>query len=412
MFFVLQLAAQRENAPIHEITFQGLTKTNPTYLKAIMLTKEGKAFSEDTLEFDIQNIKNMNLFFAVEHEKLWLQEHEAWKVIITIEEAHYLYPVLSASGFEDQLQVEVGFNQINFLGKAQSIGLVYKYYDRHSVSAFYSAERHKNNKTGHFIGLTKYSTVEPLYFEDTVSSFNFDNYNASVGGHYWFNYDWRVGLGGMYMYELYRQLDTGSFDLGQSEFRFHKYQIRSFVEYNIVDQYFELLNGFGEMFYLETVQTVDYPEISFFKLTNELLWYKRFGNRHNIALRNNIGIATNNESPFAPFVLDGFINVRGVGNRVARGTAEFIFNAEYRFSFWRHKWFFLQAVAFGDFGALREPGDKIVNMFERDHTELFLGGGLRLHSRFFYNMIFRIDYSVSPVNPSNHGLTFGFGQFF
>ena len=214
------------------------------------------------------------------------------------------------------------------------------------------------------------------------------------------------------MYEKYEQLDSSSFDLGGTEFFFHKYQARTFFDYKDVDQNFELLDGIQNTVFFEMIQTVGYPNNSFLKLTNDLFWYRTVGTRGTLAFHSRLGIATNNDSPFSPFVLDGFINVRGAGNRVVRGTAEAIINAEYRHSIWRHKWFTVQLAAFSDYGALRKPGAKFTDMFSHQEMKLFLGGGLRLHSRVLYNTSFRIDYSFSPMHPDEHGVTFGFGQFF
>lgn len=397
---------------IHKIDFEGLTKTKESYLEGIIKCKEGGDYHEDFLKEDIQTIKNLHLFFMVDGEANWNETANAWDILFKVEEAKYLYPLFDISGFRSQLKIEAGFNQINFLGKAQSIGATYQYYDRHSITIFYNALRHKNAKTGHDIALTKYSTVEPLYFDDTVSNFNFDNYNISVGGHYWLMKNIAVGLGSMYMFENYRQRDTGTIDLGADAFSFHKYQIRGFLFINKVNEDREMYDGINNTLYAETVQTIDYPEISFVKFTNELNWFKQFEWWGNLAVRQRIGVATNNNSPFAPFVLDGFINVRGIGNRVARGTAEVILNLEYRQAVWRHKWFVIQLATFADFGTLREPGDQIVDMFNHKEMELFIGGGFRIHSRILYNTRWRMDYSFNPIDPSKHGLTFGIGQFF
>lgn len=397
---------------VNSISFEGLTKTKESYLKEIISTKEGNDFNEKQVEEDVQLLRNLKLFFSVNSSANLDSSSNGWNVVFTVEEANYLYPIFSISGFKSQFKLQAGFNQINFRGRAEHLGVVYQYYDRHSISAFYNVPRHKNGKTGHEVALTKYSTIEPLYFQDTVTPFNFDNYNVSAGAHCWFTPKLRTGLGSMYMYETYLQRDTTVFDLGQFEFQFHKYQIRTFLDYNNLDEHFELQRGHRASLYAETIQTIDYPEISFFKFTSDLFYYQQIGQRGNIALHQRIGMATNNDSPFAPFVLDGFLNVRGVGNRVARGTAEMIVNAEYRHTVWKHDWFFLQMVGFADFGTLRQPGQEMKDMFNYNEMELFLGGGIRLHSRKFYKVIFRLDYSVNPIFPTNHGITFGVGQFF
>lgn len=38
--------------------------------------------------------------------------------------------------------------------------------------------------------------------------------------------------------------------------------------------------------------------------------------------------------------------------------------------------------------------------------------GIRLHSKFFYKSIFRLDFGVNLQDAKQYGLSFGFGQFF
>jgi outer membrane protein assembly factor BamA len=372
----------------------------------------GMEFDSTLFKEDEQILRNLNLFFNVDGKYVWNEALPGWDITFYIKEAKYLYPIASISGFEDQLKLQLGANHINFSGKGDQLGFLYQYYDRHSFSLFHNAPRHRNLKTGHELALSKYSTVEPLYFVDTVSSFNFDNYSFSAGGFYWLNRHWQMGTGGMVMYERYRQLDSAFTELGMQEFTFFKYQIRTKLMYTDVNQRFEFRDGKSVEFYVETIQTPGVDGASFFKGINEFRWYKKLGNRGNMAFRNRLAIATNNFSPFSPFVIDGFINVRGAGNRVARGTAELVANFEHRHTIYRHKWFLFQAVAFSDFGTLRPPGGKFEEMFEPEAMHFFVGSGLRLHSRVLYNVVFRLDYGFSPLDTRRRGFSFGVGQFF
>ena len=398
---------------VNSVKFEGLTRTRESFLRSLILCKEGSQFDTIQIRKDEQELKNLQLFFEVDAS--WKEVVDSsYDITYTIREARYLYPIFSIGGFQDQFKLIAGANHINISGKGDQFGAQYQYYDRHSFSVFYNAPRHKNLKTGHETSFSKYSTVEPLYFSDTVSIFNFDNYALSVGGFYWITRNLKVGLGGMGMYERYMKTDSAFIDIGggMTDFRFYKYQIRTQLTYNKINQHFEFRDGIANNLFFETIQTHRFPEASFFKATNEFKWLKRTSYRGNLGFRSRLGIATNNFSPFAPFVIDGFINVRGSGNRVARGTAELIGNLEYRFSFLPNKWFFFQAVAFTVYGSLRPPGESFASMFEEQNQYFFLGGGLRVHTRFLYNMTLRLDYSFSPVDASQRGFTFGFGQFF
>jgi len=392
---------------LSSVTFDGLTRTKESFLRGMIICKKGVPFDTLIIRQDEQTLKNLHLFFEV--DAVWTEnpDSNAYDVIFNIREAKYLYPLFSISGFQDQFKLIVGANHINISGKGDQLG-----FTRHSFSIFHNAPRHKNLKTGHELAFSKYSSVEPLYFADTTSIFNFDNYAASAGAFFWLSKKWRANVGGMLMYESYVQQDSAFTDLGMTDFSFYKYQIRTRMSYININQHYEFRDGLANDLFFETIQTQGFPDASFFKLTNEFRWMKRTSYRGNLAFRNRVGISTNNFGPFSPFVIDGFINVRGAGNRVARGTAELIGNLEYRFSILPNKFFFFQILAFSDYGTLRPAGDKLSAMFEPENQHFYLGGGIRIHTRFFYNTTLRLDYSISPLDVDKRGFIFGFGQFF
>lgn len=402
---------------IDSISFTGLTITKEDYLRDIISCKENSEFQREIFEDDIFLLRNLNLFFEVDGE-IKTTDSISYNLVFRIREANYLYPIVSVSGFKDQLKLQVGANHINFLGRAQSIGALYQYYDRHSFSIFHTAKRHSNRRTGHDFALAKYSTIEPLYFSDsivgdTVSAFNFDNYSVSAGAHYWLGRYTNMGLGASYMYEDYQQRDDAFDFIGTNNFSFHKHQFRTHIESNKVEHLFERQDGWKARIYGEWIHTYTAgPAPSFLKLQLSGSYYRLVGKRGNLASSVRFGTSTNAESPFAPFVLDGFLNVRGIGNRVERGTAELIVNTEYRHTFLVHKFVTLQGATFFDYGALRTAGKSFATFFDGDQPNLFLGAGLRFNLNILYKTCIRIDYSVNPFDPSIQGITFGFGQFF
>ena len=420
VLFLISLSNKGFSQQINSISFSGLTITNEDYLRDIISCKENGQYMGKAFEDDLFLLRNLNLFFEVEGSAETV-DSVSYNLNFRIREASYMYPIISASGFKDQLKLQVGANHINFLGRAQSFGALYQFYDRHSFSIFHTAKRHSNQKTGHELAIAKYSTVEPLYFSDsngtdTVSSFNFDNYSVSAGGHYWLGRYTNVGLGAAYMYEDYSQRDD-AFDLynGTKRFNFHKHQLRTHIESNKVENLFERQSGWKARVYGEWIHTYSNgpgAAPSFLKLQLSGSYYRLVGKRGNFASSVRFGTSTNTDSPFSPFVLDGFLNVRGIGNRVERGTAEIIVNTEYRHTVWLHKIVTLQSAAFFDYGALRTAGKSFGTFFDGENPNLFLGAGLRFNLNVLYKTCIRVDYSVNPFDPSKRGFTFGFGQFF
>ena len=411
-FYFIFIGLTSFSAIINSVKFEGLTKTKESFLFTLIQCKVGQVFDTVIIKEDVQTLRNLNLFFSVESDYNYNDSLHGFDLVFLIKEAKYVYPLLALEGINGEFKAKIGLNNINWWGRNQTIGFLYQYYDRHSLSIYQKTPRHKNGKTGHEMAISKYSTVEPLYFYDTTSNFNFDNYSVDLVGKYWFNTKLNLDLGGMFMYEKYLQLDTLDLNLPSASFSFFKYQIKSSITYNSVNQHYEFFDGLMLKFYIETIQTKDYPMASFLKLKTNVKYYTRLGENGNFGIHHNFGIATNNFSPFSPFVLDGFINIRGIGNRVIRGTAENIINLEYRHTILNKKYFTLQTIAFTDIGSLRQAGDSFKSMFSKNALNYYSGIGLRLHSKFFYKAIFRVDYAVNVTNFNQGGFSFGLGQFF
>jgi len=396
---------------IHSVNYEGLTKTKVDFLNQLINCKPNVEFDTLLIKEDEQILKNLNLFFSVNSRYSYNTLNKGYDITFIIKEAQYIYPIFAIEGFDSQLKLQLGVNNLNWRGRRNTIGFVYQYYDRHSLSIYQKTPRHKNGKTGHEVSLSKKSTVEPLYFDSITSNFNFDNYSVSAIGKYWLNSRINIDFGGMFIYEEYEQIDN-ALELPMKSFDFIKYQARSSITYNYVNQHYEFFDGLKLKLYGETIQTVKYPNASFVKVTGELKYFKRLNKKGNLALHYKFGIATNNKSPFSPFVLDGFINIRGIGNRVSRGTAENILNIEYRHTLLNKKHFTLQSAIFTDIGSLRQPGADFKTILHSSELNYFSGIGLRIHSKFFYKAIFRIDYSVNLTNINHGGFSFGLGHFF
>ena len=139
-----------------------------------------------------------------------------------------------------------------------------------------------------------------------------------------------------------------------------------------------------------------------------------------MASRLTFGISTNSDSPFAPFVVDSHVNLRGVGNRIERGTAQLVFNAELRRTIefkktkeqLKNETWATQVVVFTDVGSWRGPGGGLIDIIGSGSLRQFVGGGFRIIYRKVFGATLRVDYGVDIFNPTENGLTIGFGQYF
>lgn len=132
----------------------------------------------------------------------------------------------------------------------------------------------------------------------------------------------------------------------------------------------------------------------------------------NWANRLRLGLATNNDTPFAPFTVDNNLNIRGVGNLIDRGTGAIVLNTEYRQTLYEKGWFALQGNAFFDAGSWRNPGGDFGDFAESQNFRVYPGVGLRFIHKKIFNAIFRIDYGVGITEDSTRGFVFGIGQYF
>ncbi|XOV67484.1 MAG: hypothetical protein ACFHU9_17860 [Fluviicola sp.] len=411
LFLGLQSFAQVQ---VDSIAIENLRRTKSDYVKQWLRVEPGSSVDSSAILKDVQELKDLNLFFDVTWRLDTVQEKSV--LHYTIEEARYVYPSFGNIGSSQNINFTVGVTDINFLGRGQHFGAEYRFYDRHSGKIFHSAPVHRNRKTGHSIVLGTYASVEPLYFDEGSRDFNFDNYHVSAEGRYWLQRYWNVSLGGMYMYERYQNISdsVGFFDMlienGQ-RFAFHKYQVRAGTQWRRINYHNERREGIMNRVHAEYIETFGFQQ-PFVKVFNDFRWFKLIGNRGNISFRNRLGIATNNEGPFAPFLIDNYENIRGSGNRVARGTAEILFNLEYHHSVWDTKWFTLQSTVFSDIGTLRSAGLNFRDFVNETQIYRYAGLGLRVHSKWLYRTIIRFDYAFDLIDLRNGAFVVGFGQYF
>ena len=116
--------------------------------------------------------------------------------------------------------------------------------------------------------------------------------------------------------------------------------MKLFFERNTLKYHDELIDGNLIKGLVETVQTKGFPQASFFKVESAFSFFRSSLNNFNFGLQLKSGWATNTASPFSPYVVDAFVNVRGSGNRIARGTALQSANFELRKRIYNAPWAF------------------------------------------------------------------------
>jgi len=396
---------------ISEIHFTGLKKTKEIYLLSLMKSKLGQPYDSLTLIEDINILRNSSVFFDVNHELLL--ENKKATIRIHCKESKALYPIIGLGSIKDNFWFRLGATDVNWRGRGQTIGGFYQYYDRHSFSIYQQNPRAKMGNWGESISFQKHSTLEPLYFNEGPVAFNYDNYSAEILGNYWFNQRDRIDFGAAWMVEKYEKADSTYIEyLGKNtKFSFKKLLTKVIYKLDYINTKIERQKGFSSRFSLENVMTIGQKSL-FWKIDNTSKFFVFLGERGNFATRSKIGISANVNSPFAPFVLDSYVNIRGAGNRTARGTAEASLNLEYRHSIIRIYPLIAQVVVFADVGSWRPPNGKFSEMKYIQNQTAFTGTGIRINSQVWYKAVFRLDYAVSLMNSNQKGFVIGFNQYF
>lgn len=414
LFLILPLQIQA-NEIIQAIYFNGLKKTDAKFLHRFIECQVGNTYDSLLVEKDIQALRNLQLFEKVsaktERVKKGINLYFECKEVITI------IPFLDFGGVKGNLYFQVGTIDFNWLGKGNQLGGFYRYDGRHSAQLFLKKPYIKGSNWGVSASALKLSTVEPLFFtnfqqEQERVNFYYDNFTFETLGRYEFSFGHFLQFGGAYLYEKYSQKDdtpTGVFIPPAA--KLHKGIIKMTHTFRRLDYYYHYISGFSNELSGEIVINQEADKL-FWKFLNITKYFKRIGKRGNFATRLRLGLSPNTMSPFVPFVMDSYVNIRGSGNRVARGTGEVVLNTEYRHSIYENfNWGAIQGVGFVDVGTWRlpKPGSEL---FNPDYMSVFYGVGARIYFSGAYNFILRIDYGRSGIDSQQDGFVLGVGQYF
>jgi outer membrane protein assembly factor BamA len=408
LFVICPLFSQTKIAKIY---LSGLEKTKESYLHYFIQSAENTPFDSLKLLNDVQRLLNLRLFKDV---TFTVTESKSGKIIeIHCSELFTLIPIVNFGGVTGNFWFQVGGMDYNLLGRGHTLGGYYRYYDRHSFVIFAKAPYLFDNHWGLSLDLARFSTIEPAYLSEAIVPYKVDRWNFTTYIIYNFSFYNNIEFGGGYLYESYEknEIDNGEFIPGPAFRDFDKFLVKFLMRNDYINYNYQYIRGFSNELYLEGITTTNNNDL-FWKILNISKIFFRLGDEGNLAFRLRLGVSTNKDSPFVPFVLDNYINVRGSGNRVSRGTAEMTTNYEYRHTLLEQYLGAVQGVVFMDMSAWRPAAGSFSEMFEDKNNVTFGGLGLRFYLRRINNFIIRIDYGISVTGNKGRGIVFGAGQYF
>lgn len=407
LFIVFTTAASAR--PLSRIRFEGLLRSEETFVVRLLKSKAGEQIDLDRLEADAQRLRNTHLFSRVEVRVESSKEGE--DAVFKVEEVLTLIPIVRLGVIKDSFFLQLGATENHFAGKGITLSAYYQYYDRHSVALLYRDPFFFSSQWGWAWEVGSFSTLEPLdprafgsavsYEVDRRLLLGFLRYEPSAGD--------TLELGGGGLFEKYKKRsgvasapEILQFEKPSAKLRLTRDR-RNFRDGRI--------EGFRISLNPEVVYTL--PDDSLFgKQEMEWIAHRLVASQGNFGLRLKVGLATNEDTPYPPFVIDSQLNVRGAGNRVRRGTAELTLNLGYDHTVARARWLTLQLGAFLDFSTVRTPGQGVDTLFAYDNQFLYGGTGLRFLFPDLYHAILRLDWGINLRNVAQNGVVIGTGRYF
>jgi len=302
--------------------------------------------------------------------------------------------------------------EFNLFGRGVTLGGFYQYDIFNSYGVNVRAPYLFNPKFGLAFSYKDLTTQEPVFFDNDTADYKYNNKGAELLGLYQINFKNRVELGFSLFTEDYNYISGATNPSVPRELKVNKHLFKFIYNYSDIEYHYQYLSGFRSNLNFQYVGSPNKNLPEFLIGFNDFAFYKRIKEKGNWASRVRLGLATNVNTPFAPFTVDNNINIRGVGNTIDRGTAAIIINSEYRHTLIDKDWFVLQSNVFIDGGSWRNPGGDFGDFSDDQNLRIYPGVGFRLMHKKIFNAIFRIDYGYGITKNSSRGLVFGIGQYF
>lgn len=409
--FFTTCVAFGQNKVVSEIRIQGNKKTRTSAITKLTNIEQGKTLDSLQIEADIKRLKRLPSIAHAYYEVY--EKEEGYEVVYGIEENFTIIP--SANLYttnNDEFAFRVGLYEFNLFGQNIVLGGLYQNDIYSSYGANLRAPFLFSKKLGIAFNYSNLTTEEPVFLENGTADYKYNNTSYEVLGLYQFNLQNRIELGVNYFNEDYTY-KRGATEVGiPQDFDVNKLLYKLIYEYDNLDYNYQYVSGFKSTLNAQYVVSTENVLPDFLIGWNDFLYHKRIGKKGNWSSRLRLGLASNDDSPFAPFAVDNNLNIRGVGNTIDRGTGVIVLNTEYRHTLYEKDWFVLQSNVFVDGGSWRNPGGDFGDFGDSQNFRIYPGVGLRLMHKRIFNAIFRIDYGHGVTDDATKGFVFGIGQYF
>ena len=358
---------------VSEIVFQENKRSKTEFLRNLVELRTGTQLDSTLLERDVNfmiRLAGVSHAYYQVHPK----EDGTVKVVYGVQDNFTLIPQLNVyTTNDDEFAYRAGLYEYNFLGRNITVGGFYQDDIFSSFGLNFRAPNLFSRKFGLALNYGDITTLEPVFLDEGDADYRYNNTSYEVLGLYQFNFFHSIQLGVNFFNEDYDYVEGATQEGVPLDFDVDKLLFKGIYEYRNVDFYFQYLEGFRSTLNLQYVLSSEDVLPDFVIGWNDFVYYKRIGKLGNWASRLRVGLASNDESPFAPFAVDNNLNIRGVGNIIDRGTGVIVLNTEYRHTLIDRDWFVLQGNVFVDSGSWRNPGGELSDFGDSQNLRVYPG---------------------------------------
>ena len=397
---------------VDEVRIQGIKKLKFQAVKKLLATESGQPLDSTLIANDINRLKRLP---SVANAEFQVEATVETNFIVTysIEENFTLIPFANLfTSNNDKFAFILGLQEYNLFGQNITLGGYYQHDIFNSFGINLRAPYLFSDQFGLAFIYNNFTTQEPVFLDNGTADYRYNNEGFELLGLYQLNLTNNFELGFSLFTEDYQYLFGEVDPQVPQNLNVDKYLFKLIYDYNNISYFYQYLSGFRSRLNFQYVLSSDESLPEFLIGFNDFFYFKRIGKRGNWANRLRLGLASNVDSPFAPFSVDNNLNIRGVGNTIDRGTGAIVLNTEYRYSLIDKDWFVLQGNVFIDGGTWRNPGGDFGDFGDSQNIRIYPGFGLRFIHKRIFNAVFRIDFGKGITRDGSQGLVFGIGQYF
>jgi len=398
IFLIVLLAKPSLAQTVTSVKFDGKHKIRHWILRNEIDLNKGTKFDPDKWELDRKRISSLGIFSAVKSDTT----HDSCGVAISydIREVWTIIPIFNIGGEIDNLDIDVGLMDKDFLGWYVEPGFVFSHFeDRTSFSTWLTMPRAIGRRVSIGIGFSKTHSLQSADRRRERYDFEYDARQIGGGGSVGYRFSERLSssIGLQYRYQEY-ELEPAPIEPNNLEQ--HREQKRIWPSAAI---------AFGRIYYddyfYEGIQSSiggdligydrDDYSLKYWIASLQTTAFLKLNSRFNIGSRLVVG-RSQTDDILPAFATSGFSNIRGAEDRTRRGEHTFFINTEARMRLFQNGWLHTQTVAFVDVGNVWCEDPPLFDILKDSY--LTYGIGARIGLVRFYNAIGRADVAVNTLN--------------